>query len=314
MPGGQLDADQWSLSFEAVDAVIFVLDAQGTFNDTIRKLATTMWKAYSANSGVQFEIFLHKVDGMSEDYRLDTLQNLRDRLTEDLFDMSPELESSMNVFYHLTSVFDNSIYEALSKVIQKLLPEQGTLERLLDMLCQQCAFDKAFLFDPWSKIYIATDSSPTDNQTYVLCSDYLDLVGDFGSLYEPPTSSTSTTATNTPAHSRASSSSRPGRPAIASLTKADADESAVVVVGDDSNKHLLNKWPSSYTRLGASGTLALWSITPNLSLVALVRPDVLDQHHALVETNVSTFREAVSAIFALEISARPGAAAAAAAA
>lgn len=44
----------------------------------------------------------------------------------------------MNVTYHLTSVFDTSIYEALSKVIQKLLPEQGTLERLLDMLCQVC--------------------------------------------------------------------------------------------------------------------------------------------------------------------------------
>lgn len=50
--------------------------------------------------------------------------------------MSPELESNMNVFYHLTSVFDTSIYEALSKVIQKLIPEQAMLERLLDLLCQ----------------------------------------------------------------------------------------------------------------------------------------------------------------------------------
>lgn len=64
------------------------------------------------------------------------LQTLRDRLTDELFDMSPELESTMNVFYHLTSVFDTSIYEALSKVIQKLIPEQAMLERLLDLLCQ----------------------------------------------------------------------------------------------------------------------------------------------------------------------------------
>lgn len=49
--------------------------------------------------------------------------------------MSPQLESNMNVFYHLTSVFDTSIYEALSKVIQKLVPEQASLERLLDLLC-----------------------------------------------------------------------------------------------------------------------------------------------------------------------------------
>lgn len=132
----------------------------------------------------------------------DTLQNLRDRLTEDLFDLSPALESSINVFYHLTSVFDTSIYEALSKVTQKLLPEQGMLERLLDMLCQvsivsnfrtdelmwvslqQCSMEKAFLFDTMSKVYIATDSSPLDNQTYIICSDYIDLVGDFSLLYE----------------------------------------------------------------------------------------------------------------------------------
>lgn len=115
--------------------------------------------------------------------------------------MSPDLESSMNVFYHLTSVFDTSIYEALSKVIQKLIPEQGMLERLLDLLCQvrpsfpsqnftdvctkqQCSMDKAFLFDTSSKIYIATDSTPLDDQTYIICSDYIDLIDDFTLLYE----------------------------------------------------------------------------------------------------------------------------------
>lgn len=36
----------------------------------IRKLAITMHKAFGANPGIQFEIFLHKIDGMSEDYRL----------------------------------------------------------------------------------------------------------------------------------------------------------------------------------------------------------------------------------------------------
>lgn len=70
LPGGQLDPEQLNLSFEDTDAVIFVLDAQSTLHDMIRKLSVTMHKAYTANPGIQFEIFLHKVDGMSEDYRL----------------------------------------------------------------------------------------------------------------------------------------------------------------------------------------------------------------------------------------------------
>lgn len=44
--------------------------------------------------------------------------------------------------------------------------------------------DKAFLFDTSSKIYIATDSAPLENQVYVICSDYIDLVGDLSLLYE----------------------------------------------------------------------------------------------------------------------------------
>lgn len=73
LPGGQLDPGAWNLAFEDMDAVIFVLDAQSTFNDMIRKLAVTMSKAFDANPGIQFEIFLHKIDGMSEDYRLGEL-------------------------------------------------------------------------------------------------------------------------------------------------------------------------------------------------------------------------------------------------
>lgn len=64
------------------------------------------------------------------------MQNLRDRLGDELYDISPELESGVPVFYHFTSIFDITIYEALSRVIQKLLPEQGMLERLLDALSE----------------------------------------------------------------------------------------------------------------------------------------------------------------------------------
>ena len=70
LPGGQLDPEQLNLSFEDTDAVIFVIDAQSSMGDTIRKLSVTMHKAYVANPGIQFEVFLHKVDGMSEDFRL----------------------------------------------------------------------------------------------------------------------------------------------------------------------------------------------------------------------------------------------------
>lgn len=307
LPGGQLDPEQLNLSFEDTDAVIFVIDAQSSMGDTIRKLSVTMHKAYVANPGIQFEVFLHKVDGMSEDFRLDVLQNLRDRLTEELFDISPELESNMNVFYYLTSVFDNSIYESLSRVIQKLIPEQAVLERLLDLLCQQCSMDKAFIFDTASKIYIATDSAPLDNQTYVLCAEYLDLVGDFTALYEPfvdpPPLTESPIAPRSAPDSPARKDSSASTSASHSLSTSTSTSTSTSSMNSSKRKGR-KPLPHSKVKLGTGATIAQWTINDNLSLVALLRPHAQDQHSALIDYNVATFRQAVLAIF--EVGARGG--------
>lgn len=48
---------------------------------------------------------------------------------------------------------------------------------------QHSAIEKAFLFDVVSKIYIATDSSPVDMQSYELCCDMIDVVIDVSCIY-----------------------------------------------------------------------------------------------------------------------------------
>lgn len=90
----------------------------------------------------------------------------------------------VNLFFYLTSIYDHSIYEAFSKIIQKLIPQLPTLENLLNIFCSYSGIEKAFLFDVHSKIYVATDSSPVDIQTYELCSDVIDVFLDISSIYE----------------------------------------------------------------------------------------------------------------------------------
>ncbi|SCV73599.1 BQ2448_7525 [Microbotryum intermedium] len=304
LPAGPLDPSSWTFSFHEVDAVIFVLDASMPFADLIRKMALTMQKGYETNKEIQFEIFLHKIDILSVDHQLDTLQSLRDRLGEELDDLSPGLEASVHVFYHLTSVFDASIYEALSRVIQKLLPQQAFLERLLDQLVQvvdgdmqQCSMDKALIFDITSKLYLATDTTPLDSDTYVLCSDYVDLVGDFTLLYEPSN-------LQTPSHSRSPSmsSSQRGPSGMQSMSRIDPASSSstpatsrtMALSSEPAPPHRL---PSSRVKLGTGSTIAQWAITPELSLVALLRPHVMDRKGALIDYNVATFKDAVLTLF-----------------
>lgn len=45
-----------------------------------------------------------------------------------------ELNEAVVISYHLTSIYDHSVLEAFSKVIQKMVPQLPTLENLLDIL------------------------------------------------------------------------------------------------------------------------------------------------------------------------------------
>lgn len=51
----------------------------------------------------------------------------------------------IHLTYYLTSIYDNSIYEAFSKIIQKLIRELPALENLLNVLCS-VRFDITYTF------------------------------------------------------------------------------------------------------------------------------------------------------------------------
>lgn len=48
---------------------------------------------------------------------------------------------------------------------------------------QTSGIEKAFLFDVKTKIYVATDSTPVDVQSYELCCDMIDVVIDLSNIY-----------------------------------------------------------------------------------------------------------------------------------
>jgi len=95
-------------------------------------------------------------------------------------------ECSFEHYFYLTSIYDHSIFEAFSKVVQKLIPQLPTLENMLNIFVSNSNAEKAFLFDVVSKIYIATDSSPVDMQSYELCCDMIDLIIDVSCIYGLP--------------------------------------------------------------------------------------------------------------------------------
>ncbi|CAG2112578.1 unnamed protein product, partial [Medioppia subpectinata] len=116
--------------FGGCGALVFVIDAQDDYMEALSKLHHTVKKAHQVNADIKFEVFIHKVDGLSDDHKIETQRDIHQRANEDLMDSGDE---NILLSFYLTSIYDHSIFEAFSKVVQKLIPQLPTLENLLNI-------------------------------------------------------------------------------------------------------------------------------------------------------------------------------------
>lgn len=168
--------------FNKTGAVVFVIDAQEEpYGKALQMAKRVIELAHKINHKITFDILIHKVDGdqfFSDDHKTEIQRDIHAKLTEELHD-----KVDAQITFHETSIYDHTIFEAFSKVIQKLIPQLPVLEQCLDLLITNSRMEKAYLFDIVSKIYIASDPQPVDLQSYELCSDMIDVVIDVSCIY-----------------------------------------------------------------------------------------------------------------------------------
>ncbi|KIP01505.1 hypothetical protein PHLGIDRAFT_80485, partial [Phlebiopsis gigantea 11061_1 CR5-6] len=163
-------------------ALVFVIDIQDLYQQSIVRLADAVVTAYQEHPGMHLDVFVHKADVLSEEYKIENFRLFQQRVSDELIDISPEYEQ-IPIEFHLTSIYDHSLHEAFSRVLHKVIPALPYLEDLLNVFCANSQASKAFLFDASSRLYIATDASPVDPPTHSLCNDYLQMLNSFGPLY-----------------------------------------------------------------------------------------------------------------------------------
>jgi len=170
----------------APTSLIFVVDAQDEpYDHVLQSFTNAVTRALKLNPNIVIEVFINKVDGelfLSDESKYDCRRDIMTQVSDELTDagVSPD---NVHIRYHLTSIYDHSIYEALSRVVQRLIPQLPTLENLLNVLVSTCSMEKAYLFDVVSKLYISTDPGPVDMQSVELCSDMIDVVLDVSGIY-----------------------------------------------------------------------------------------------------------------------------------
>ncbi|EST05251.1 Gtr1/RagA G protein [Kalmanozyma brasiliensis GHG001] len=77
------------LAWTDVSAVVFVIDSQDDHYEALSKLQSIILSAFAENQTIEFHVFVHKIDGYSDDYRQDTLSTIQGKVLDDLVDSSP---------------------------------------------------------------------------------------------------------------------------------------------------------------------------------------------------------------------------------
>ncbi|SCU78667.1 LAME_0A05292g1_1 [Lachancea meyersii CBS 8951] len=247
--------------FKSVGALVYVIDSQDEYMNALTNFAIIVEYAYKVNPDINIEVLIHKVDGLSEDFKVETQRDIMQRTGEELLELGLD---GVQVSFYLTSIFDHSIYEAFSRIVQKLISELPFLENMLDNLVQHSKIEKCFLFDINSKIYVSTDSSPVDIVMYETCAEFVDVTIDLHDLYK---------IQNGP-------DARPN----------EASGAIARPQGEVKSVSALNNGVVIYLRQMIRG----------LALVALIRPDDTDVESCLtvVDYNVDIFKKGLEQVWA----------------
>jgi len=275
--------------FKKPGALVFVIDAQddeNQFSEAIDYFLQMAKIAYKINPKIAFDVLIHKVDGdayLSDDHKAECQNEIKKSISEELLDCGLPIRPS----FHLTSIYDHTIFEAFSKIVQSLIPQLPLLEKLLDGLIGSCGMEKSFLFDVVSKIYVATDSNPVDMQTYELCSDMIDVVIDVSCIYGLKGRDGDGSGVDGDGNGAGDGSAGGSGGAASSAIPKDGDAPEVMAYDADS---------ASVIKLSNNYILYLREVNKHLALVCLMRAECW-QASGLIEYNFSCYKEAIARLF-----------------
>lgn len=168
-----------------VSSLVFVIDSQNyPYNTEILRARRLFQNAIQVKPKIIFEVLLHKTDNETfslDGAHLESQRDIHEKISSFIFQNGFEID----IRYHFTSIYNDSLLEAFSKITQKILPFTQTLERLLDVLVISSSLEKAFLMDIHSRTFIASDSSLFDPIGFELCADILNVISEISEIYAP---------------------------------------------------------------------------------------------------------------------------------
>lgn len=275
---------------ENCGAIVYVLDCRELIDDARARLLDTISATYRYNPELCVEVFIHKVDALSEDHQADLLASLQRRVEEEAKQLLENVQP-LRLNFNLTSIFDHSIFQAFSLVVQKLIKSKTPyITELLQMLNSNSNIDLSYLFLSHSKIYVAVDErNRLKSRTYDLCSDAIEVVVKMSRIYMRLSDDVGggvKDALGDSAHALAASATN--RTNI-SWSSASAD-------GCASDVSELYRGANAVIQLSNEDCIYVRELPSSLTLVLMMKQTHLE-NRALIDRNVDIFYKAAFDIF-----------------
>ncbi|RNF25983.1 putative small GTPase [Trypanosoma conorhini] len=284
---GPFDVEQL---LENCGAIVFVMDCRELIEDSRARLIDTVCAAYRYNPELSVEVFIHKVDALSEDHQADLLASLQRHVE---LEAKQRLESAapLRVNFNLTSIYDHSVFQAFSLVVQKLIkPQSPYITELLQMLNSNSNVDLSYLFLSRSKIFLAVDErSRAKLRTYDLCSDAIEVMMKMSQIYAPCTRDRRENG-----HDPTTAASTAAAAAANGVENGNRVESVEAAVAAGAN---------AVIKLSSDDYIYVKELPNSLTLVLMAQKECF-QSRALIDYNIAVFYKAACDIFNA-VAARP---------
>ena len=137
-------------------------------------------------------------------------------------------------------------------------------------LLQSCQFDKAFLVDVPSRIFVSTDSTPFDPASYDMVCDYLNFLLNFSNVYKdlkPPEETTPGLL---------------GSPVTLPIPGPNGRATSASKASSNEGQDKAGKYASSICKLSPDITICFWQIEARLALMSILKSEVQSRNAGLI--------------------------------
>lgn len=344
---GQVVTGVPGLNWTAVKSIIWVLDAQvrqgsvaqtshatitvyslplprtqDDYFSSLSSLHSLIILAYAHNPSIQFHVFLHKMDGLSEDYRDDTQTDIEKRIDDNLSDASSTFvfaredlaaqagsssasqSRAHDEQHHLANVDWDHLEGAVAAggngdvptfpVSRRASQQPNTapnLETDVDLTIHQTSIFDSSVFVAFSRVLQpVVFSRPCMKAGLIRLVDSLVDASRFDKLF----------LVHLPTRTFLVSDSSPFDKVSFDVVcdylgfLVDFSNLFANLAGPQQQQH--RSYSSSTLRLNADNLVAFWQVDASLATIAILRSSTYDGTSALIDANINVFRRALAAL------------------